>query len=466
VESEQQPDRDIHRLILFNQDRSNVLLLSEKAGFLFPSVEIPRWQRVAEHLTAATRNEWGCVAISLFASEIGVSRNDSKGHCYQAMECVCNGERHAIHTAWRSIRSITRDSFQHEADYQTLQQFHSKATTAEAEPGSSFTRREWFTELRSWITEAIEFLGIHLSGAFRQFNAGPSFSLIRFETNGPAVWFKAVGEPNQRELPITLKLAELFPEFVPRIIGQHPAWNGWLSLEATGTNLDETKETRHWAAAAFALARLQIESMPQIGPIIDVGARDVRVATLTALVEPFFDAIGQLMERQPKVPPPILTREELALLGVRIQDSLTLLGELGIPDALGHLDLNAGNVIASADGCLFLDWAEACVGPPFFSFEYLLEHFRRVVGGDARLESELVASYRAPWEKLAQTSVIAEARLYTPLLAVFAYAAGTDGWKDSERVRDSQIAGYLRGLTRRMNLEATQLVDRRTPCIS
>lgn len=466
MESGQQPDRGTYRLILFGQDRREVLLATEEAGFLLPCVEIPCWQRVAEHLTAATKSRCGCVAISLFAPNITLPVHNSSGHRYQVMECVCNSEEHASDTVWKSIRSLTRDSFQDEADYRALQQLHMEANSYESDPASPFARRGWFTELRSWVTRSIEPSGLHLSGPFRQFNASPSFSLIRFETNGPAVWFKAVGEPSLREFPITLKLAQLFPEYIPRVIGTQPAWNGWLSLEATGTNLDKTKEITNWTAAAAALAKLQIESIPKIAPIVDAGARDVRVATLAALVDPFLDVIGQFMERQPQVPPPILTQEELALLGLRIQDSLTLLGDMPIPDGLGHLDLNPGNVIVSADGLVFLDWAEAYVGHPFFSFEYLLEHFRRAIGGDVAHEARLVASYSAPWQQLLSTSVIAEARLYAPLLAVFAYAAGADGWKDPERLRNSKIARYLRGLARRMHREATQIGERRVSCLN
>ena len=75
----------------------------------------------------------------------------------------------------------------------------------------------WFSELRNWIESVVEPIGLHVNGRFRQLNASPSFSLIRFETDGPALWFKAVGEPNQREFTITCPLAQLFPDYLPRM---------------------------------------------------------------------------------------------------------------------------------------------------------------------------------------------------------------------------------------------------------
>ena len=127
---------------------------------------------------------------------------------------------------------------------------------------------------------------------------------------------------------------------------------------------------------------------------------------LLAAVDPFFDLIARLMEEQPKVPPAILSRQELSLLKLRIKDSLTLLEDLRIPDTLGHLDLNPWNIIVSEDGCVFLDWAEAYVGHPFFSFEYLLQHFRRAIGADLHFESQLVQAYKAPWRQLLSGEVI------------------------------------------------------------
>ena len=122
--------------------------------------------------------------------------------------------------------------------------------------------------------------------------------------------------------------------------------------------------------------------------------------------------------------------------------------------------------MVAADRSVFVDWAEAHVGHPFFSFEYLVEHFRRVIGTDVALESRLASSYSAPWRQLFSGEIINEALALAPLAAVFAYAAGNDAWKNQERLEDPRVAGYFRSLARRMNREAIQLADRRSPCLS
>jgi hypothetical protein len=134
-------------------------------------------------------------------------------------------------------------------------------------------------------------------------------------------------------------------------------------------------------------------------------------------------------------------------LNQRIKDSLTLLEDLRIPNTLGHLDLNPWNIVVSADGGIFLDWAEAYLGHPFFCVEYALEHFRREICADAVLESELVNAYKAPWCQLLSGDLTSEALALTPL-------------------RDPRMGAYLRSLARRMNREAIQFIDRRAACLS
>jgi len=464
MESQEQSERQTCRVIVFGRDGGDVLLKVTEAGFVFPCVEIPRWERLAENLTAALRRDWGCDAICLFTANVSSQVGNADGHHCEVMECW--HDQHTGETDWKRIGSLTADSFRDEAEFQTLTQCLQELDGYEHDPSSPFAQRGWIARARAWAAEAIRPLGLELEPSFRQFNASSSFSLIRLETNGPAVWFKAVGEPNLREFPITLELAELFPGFLPEILGTKSEWNAWLSREVEGTNLGEASDFAQWKKAATDLARLQLESLSKSDSILSSGAHDLSTEKLVASIDPLFDLVARLMEEQPKVPPPTLSRQELSLLKLRVEDSLALLQDLGIPNTLGHLDLNPWNIVVSVDRCVFLDWAEACVGHPFFSLEYLLQHFRRQVGADAVRESELVDAYEAPWRPLLPDDLTSEALALTPLSAVFAYAVGTSAWKDEERLRDPKTRAYFRSLARRMNREAIQFIERRPACLS
>jgi hypothetical protein len=462
VEPQPESDREACRVIVLGRDRESVLQRLHPTGFLLPSVEVPRWQRQAEHLTTALRRSFGCDALCLFTPKNLSSGIGSNGIHYEVMELI-EDEGRASGTVWEPIRSLTEHSFQDKAEFRMIEACLKELDCHEQDPSSPFVKRGWFAELRNWAAKIICPLGLELTGRFRQYNASHSFSLIRFETSGPAVWFKAVGEPNRREFPITLKLTELFPTFTSEILGAKPEWNGWLSREAVGTSLGDTKQIALWERAARDLARLQLESIPSSEAIFDSGAHDLRPAALMASVDPFFDLLAQLMDEQTKIPPPALSRQELSLLKLRIQDSLALLEELRILNTLGHLDLNPWNIIVLADRSVFIDWAEAYVGHPFFSSQYFLEQFRRTDFASAELESRLMEAYKEPWQNVLSAELVDEALTLAPLAAVFACAAGAGAWRDRRRLQDQSLGGYFRSLARRMNREAVQLIHRRSP---
>lgn len=464
MESQQQSERETCRLIVFGPAKTEVLVDNTQAGFVLPSVEIPRWERVAENLTAALVRDWGCDAVCLFAPDCSPEDPNSSGEHYEVLECW-RDRRIRPETIWTPFFSLNANSFLDEADFRALQQCFHQLEAHECDSSSPFARRGWLSTLRAWTSAVIRPLGPELTDSLRQFNASPAFNLIRFETTGRAVWFKAVGEPNLREFPITLKLAELFPSFMPEILAIKPEWNGWLSQEVDGRNLGEAKDFESWERAAANLAKLQIESISSSESLLPLGAHDLRSDALLAATDPFFDLVERLMHEQPKTPPATLSREELSLLRVLVDDALTVLADLRIPTTLGQLDLNPWNVIVATNKCVFLDWAEGYVGQPFVSFEYLLEHFRRNGEDNAKFESRVVNAYTAPWKVFLSDDCISQARALAPLAALFAYAVGTNSWKDEERLRNPKIAGYFRGLARRMNREAMQ-VERRSSCLS
>jgi hypothetical protein len=458
---------ETRRIILLRGKNPEVLVGFDGAHRALPEVEIPRWQRVAEHLTAAVGETCGIEAVSLSSLEVPPAKSGPSQVCYEIMETCTPRDEAPGDKHWVVADCLVESGFRDPRDFKAMRQAIAQSLPhAEGTSRGPFGSLGWFPDLQEWIQGEIGRHGLHLNGRFRQLNASPTFSLIRFETDGPAVWFKAVGVPNEREYPVTLALARLVSRFVPKIIATRPEWNGWLTREAEGPLLHECSTLASWETVARDLAELQIRSLGRSLRLLDVGARDLRTWALADLVNPFFRAMGEVMERQTKTPPARLSREEIRCLAARVRDALPVLDETGIPTTLGHLDLNPGNVVYSPTDCVFLDWAEAFVGHPFLTFEYLREHFRRNVGQNHLQKTQFVASYTSPWRAFVSESDIRHVLEVTPLVAVFACAAGNDLWTEPHKLDDPRSAGYLRSLTRRMEREARAFAERSVSCPS
>jgi hypothetical protein len=461
----QRTPQDLYRLLILRNSGSELLVASERPPFTLPCVEIPRWERVAENLTEAVSKRYELSAICLFTPEPSDATTDGERPLYQVMETRGRSKAVPDEMRWRPLDSISDQSFADEQDLaaitDTLRQI---AGFQSGQAIGRFGSPGWIEELFSWVERETEPYGLRLTGNFRQFNASPTFSLIRLETNAQAVWFKAVGDPNLREFEISLALAKLFPGFVPTVIAPHPAWHGWLMTEFAGATLDLVQDSCAWERAAHTLAELQIVSVRKTDQLLDAGCRDLRVPCLLTLVDPFIEVMSQLMEQQQKTPPAVLGRGELLTLGTQIKETLSELAELDIPDTLGHLDFNPGNILCSADQCVFLDWAEAYVGPPFLTLQYLREHLVRLRQGNVSLGTDAVKTYEAKWSGILSRETTSAAQDLAPVLAVFAYAVKTSAWRNPTLLREPGNAAYLRSLTRRMHVEMEQLRERRRIC--
>ena len=461
-------ESETRRILLLRGKQPEVLVGFDGTYRTLPSVTIPRNQRVAENLTARLRSKCGIAAISICSIEVPPIESSFKRATYEIMEPCEPCKDAPLGKCWVRVEALSEDGFRDPSDFRALRQAAVQAAAAtEGSFPAPFARLGWFAELEEWVQEQIRPHGLHLNGRFRQLNASPAFSLIRFETDGSAVWFKAVGSPNEREFPLTLALARLFPRSVPAVLGSRSEWNAWLAREAEGPLLsDESCGLTSWKAAARDLAELQLDSVGRGLHLLEAGAHDLRARALSARVAPFFATLGELMQRQTKTSPAPLTREDLSRLSEQVQEALRIVEESPIPTSLGHLDFNPGNIIAPLSGCVFLDWAEAFVGHPFLTFEYLREHFRRTFGSDSAPETELVSCYSFAWRAFVSERDLCRNFEVASLVAVFACAAGTDLWRNQERLNEPHTAGYLRSLTRRMDREARALADRNVLCPS
>jgi len=456
---DQQANQEIYQLIVTRRNASEMLLRSGSSSSL-PHVTILRGERIAEQLTAELYAQCGCRSYCLF-----VLAHAAQFPRCAVMEAPDLDEPAPAGTCWKPFNTAMRSAVESAGDRTVIERSLEELDFYRREPNAApFAQPGWLPELFAWAEQQVDSLGLRLTGAFTQLNASPAFSLIRLETNDSAVWFKATGEPNRHELPATACIKRLFPGYVPELLGVHPAWNGWLTRDVRGTRLDQDTEISTWSKAAEDLARLQILSIGNEDELLEGQCKDLRLPRLVAQIDPFIDRMRELMAAQEKQTPAPLTNPELTCLGNHLKQACSSLCEVGLPDTLGHLDFNPGNIFVLPGRSVFLDWAEGCVTSPPITFEYLREHLRRNGMNDLRAIESMVAAYVRPWESLLPPDAFRQAMVTSPLVAVFVYAVAGNTWRSSEEPLQPSVAAYFRSLARRMYRETSHRIERREQC--
>ena len=447
---------EVWRIILLRKHASEFLALKNENGYALPRIDILKGNRVAWALTDQLKKVWELDAFALHPLSPHISFPCGATHRVHAVEAVQHDAAAPAGAEWIPISVPEQFCFAESDDLaavRALQEDFARTTaTGDFEyvgcPGS-------LPLIRSWVEQEVQPFGLKLGTQFRQLGAGKRFSLIRFETDGGGVWFKAVGKPNLPEFPISRELARVLAGFVPRILALRENWNAWLTLDVEGCHPDENSSLDTWIDVAATLADLQIASIGKTFLFIDAGCRDIRVPALADAVTPYLQVAAALMEEQKKNCPPRMNAEEIQTLEKILFEALTHLENLHLSDTLGHLDFNPGNILVNGHRVVFLDWSAAGVGCPFVTIEYLLERLRRLRPSlQTAWRNEVLSSYLRRYGFLFRPQELAVALTTTPLIAVFAYALASGAWSDPGRRQDPETAAHLRSLTRRMHHEA------------
>jgi Phosphotransferase enzyme family len=435
-------------ILVVSPDGEQILLYRDGENFSVPRVEIPRYERVAANINRTVGQDLGIPVISLYPI-IPAGSGDLAGGRYHAVTAFPKSGD-LPHGEWKLISSMSAESFPCRLDFSAIHAFRAGLEPRGAEPETfPFLQPDWFADVARWVADALRSHALRLTGPFQQFNADSLFSLIRFDTNGRAVWLKAVGAGNSREFPLTLALAQLCPARIPKILASKPEWRAWLAVEASGVCLSESSDARQWEYAAAELARLQITSIRAADTLRSAGARDLTCDGLRLLAESFFAFFTSSPRDSLTSDGNTFRGEEIEDIKNAVLDCLANLQAVGLPNTVGHMDLNPANIFFTEAGCVFLDWAEGFLGNPLFSFEYLLQHFRWAVSPGAQEETRFREAYLLPWREVVSPGGFEAAISSAPLAALFAYAA--TAWSDSTK-RALNLAGvnYLASLVRKM----------------
>src|SRR5438309_8704024 len=221
----QEEESDAWRILLFGRNGAELLLVRSPAGLRLPELRIPRWQRIVPNLNAEAKRLWNLDTVCLFPFDVPYSDPAAVNCKYHVME-VCKPEELArVAPDFVLLSSLKEGSFAERRDYLAIQQgMGFKGACFPKDCQGPFSEFGAFGKISGWVEEQLRRLGLRWDGNFRQLQASASFALIRFQTNRGGVWFKAVGEPNLREFPITMMLADQFPKHVPNVIAAREDW--------------------------------------------------------------------------------------------------------------------------------------------------------------------------------------------------------------------------------------------------
>jgi hypothetical protein len=434
------------RLVVIDAQSMRILTSGGPAGALLPRASIRVDMRVAQALTEAIEQRYGLSTIQLTL----LPQAAAKSHCtiHEIM-----GSRGALSGSlpFVSLDEIAPTEFFGDE----------RATVVEIMSGRTSGLGR-FAQL-GWIDKLLDKAGIHLdrssSPMIRQLNQGNDFSLLSLtDVKGRKVWFKAVGEPNAREYPLTLELARRFPAYLPKVLVTIPEWNGWVAENVEGVPLNEATSMHHYKQALTALAIMQQEMAGSIPSLLGLGAKDWTCARIASLSEPFFQESRLAMQAQITAKPKPLTNSELDQLKTAIESALCEFAHPDIPETLLHGDIGHGNIIGTPKGPVFLDWAETCIGHPFLSAEHLLADLVRSHPGLAQEGSRLRLTYSDLWSEYVTPRALATVAALAPAVAAFVYAVMA--WDAcAQRQEPTRAWPLLRSMLRRTKLELEHASD-------
>jgi hypothetical protein len=431
------------RLVLIDAQSMKILTTASTAGPSLPRETIPAYTRVAETLTKSIEERYGIPTIQL------ALLSGTEGQSYCAVHELI-GRREAVSgtLAFTALDDVVSNEFAGEERAIVL-----KIMKCEAKELGRFARLGWIDEL---LAKTSGYRGQASMPALRQLNQSMDFCLLSLtESSGHKMWFKAVGEPNKREYALTVELTRRFPANLPKLLAIIPEWNGWVMENVEGVPLNESSSIEPCEQALTVLAVMQKEVASYTASLSSIGAKDWTCARIASLSEPFFREARRAMQEQTSTRSKPLSESELYRLERDIHSALNELMNGGIPETLVHADIGHGNVIATPEGPVFLDWAETAIGHPFLSAEYLLADLARSNSTLAAAVPTLRSHYAALWKTHARQGDLDTVTLLSPAVAAFAYAVFA--WDENRNWPDSSLVWpHLRSLLRRTKRELEQ----------
>ncbi|MBX0329968.1 hypothetical protein K2Z83_20075 [Oscillochloris sp. ZM17-4] len=389
-----------YHIILGHPERAEVLLLPGEVGWRLPgfsAAERRFWQDVA-HVGRAVADRYGAAVHTLRCAAIDYERDSellSKIYVAALREPGWCPPQGAI---WAGRAEAAALSLELPRQRGPISEWFGWYDDGAPAPG---TRAPWYMPgwhpaAATWVAETLGAFGITQRGPVEQLRSWQRSAILRAPTSRGDVYFKAVPPMFAHEPALSAVLAARDPARVAAPLAIDPA-RGWMLTPAVpGHSLDEQPEIEIWEAALRSFAELQIASAGRLGELRAAGVPDRPLSMLAEQIGPLLSDVDATLPGRPAG----LTdaqRADLHDLAPRLRELCVELEGYGLPLAIEHGDLWAGQIIAGPGGFTFLDWSDSSISHPFFSLLLFLieaeDHLPKEPGARERLRD----AYLGPW---------------------------------------------------------------------
>ena len=432
------PHQECYRLVLLNTWDGRVLADVTGAAPRLPQLSIARWSRPAKQIQAEIERCWGFKAFILDIVE------DPPGQPNIILaELLVQPSYGWVprQVEWAEPEVLLKRNNLSGDDRVLL------ASILDARDKSSpFSHIGWIHRALVWFRRQVS-LNDHEVYDVEQWNAGSRALLLRLsEQRKTSYWLKAVDPGQSLEYRITLALASLFPNRLPRVISSNGMWGAWL-MEHAG---ESAADLLHMDAAAIGamsrcFAELQSASLTHIQALFDCGCADWRLQRVRDSIFSALPLLEEAMAAQDVHGLPQFGRRRIKNLCDMTEATCSLLDAIGIPDTLIHNDLQLDNIIAGAAGWQFIDWDQAGIGNPLLSFQLL----RVQIPGTG--EESLVSGYRSAWAEILRRETVDVALALIPPIAVAVQLCRCVASIPPGTIPRSLELRHLRSLTRQLD---------------
>lgn len=409
--------QSIVRGILPHPEAPMVLILPDHDGatWALPHVVFP-WRMGFSAVRPVTQAMTELLGIPVTALRCAAQQVQDNEHTYQGVFTLENHNplhEPPLHGSWVDRHRLAKLALSPETDRTVIVRYLEEAEgIITPQNRRAWHRPGWYAAAHAWIESTLRAKGYTVTGPINQYDSWGLTCLMQVETAQGNVFFKTAPDLPlfAHEPTVMAGLAALFPNRVPMPIAVEPAQRWMLLADFGASYYDRPSEEADAAkpSAMRAFADLQIEAVPHLEQLLEMGCLDRRLVHLMDHAETLFTDERIMAHFEPTEVQQLCTRLPY------LRDLCTQLGRFAIPETLIHGDLGIGNVAGTAAQPIFFDWTEAAVSHPFFDI------FDMFFAENPAQQTGVRDSYLAAWTAYESPERLREAwAIARPLCALY-----------------------------------------------